>query len=273
MTKRKSFGIVLIMVAIIATIFTFTHPITAHAAAKKAPKLNKTKVTLTITKKKTKPSVQLKVKNTAGKKVKWSTNKKNIVKVSKNGKVTAKSKGTAMVFAKVNKKTLRCKITVKDKRVTNTAPVDNKPEPAPTPECDHTYEDHWATFEEYYEDTPSANYFCYCGLFEDEKAYQQHLFEMSSKMDGWAREPWEKCMGLHGTAVRDGKSTAGSILINGEPHLFVQTKYIDKRTCTKCGVVRTTWDMPSARPTANMAPAIVPSGTPVLPPAPPSINQ
>lgn len=273
MTKRKSFSIVLIMVAIIATIFTFTHPITAHAAAKKAPKLNKTKVTLTITKKKTKPSVQLKVKNTAGKRVKWSVDKKNIVKVSKNGKVTAKSKGTATVFAKINKKTLRCKVIIKDKRVTNTAPIDKTPEPTPTPECDHTYEDHWATFEEYYENTSASKCYCYCGMFLDEKAYRQHIFEMESKMGSWAREPWEKCMGLHGTAVRDGKSTVGEIPINGKYHPFVQTKYIDKRTCTKCGVVRTTWDMPSARPTANMAPAIVPSGTPVLPPAPPSVNQ
>lgn len=247
-----------VFITAFAIMLTLAIPMTAHAAAKKAPKLNKTKVTLTITKKKTKPSVQLKVKNTAGKKVKWSTNKKNIVKVSKNGKVTAKSKGTATVFAKINKKTLRCKVTVKDNRITNTAPVDNKPEPTPEPACDHTYEDHWTTFEEYYDSNVTYSASCYCGMFADEKAYRQHLFEMSGKMDGWAREPWEKCMGLHGTAVREGNSTSGGTNINGKHYLFVQTKYIDKRTCTKCGVVRTTWDMPSARPSTGMMTPITP---------------
>ena len=66
---RKSITVI----TIIAMALTLAMPVTAEAATKKAPKINKTKVTLTITKKKTKPTVQLKVKNTAGKKVKWTS--------------------------------------------------------------------------------------------------------------------------------------------------------------------------------------------------------
>ena len=50
-------------IVVIALTLTLAMPVTAEAATKKAPKLNKSKVTLTITKKKTKPAVQLKVKN------------------------------------------------------------------------------------------------------------------------------------------------------------------------------------------------------------------
>lgn len=78
--------------------------------------LNKTKVTLTMTNKKTNPAYQLKVKNAAGKKVKWTTSNKNIVIVSKTGKITAKKKGNAVIKAKVGNRTLTCKVVVKDNR-------------------------------------------------------------------------------------------------------------------------------------------------------------
>lgn len=48
-------------------------------------------------------------------KVKWSSSNKKVATVSKSGKVTAKQSGTATISAKVNKKTLKCKITVKVK--------------------------------------------------------------------------------------------------------------------------------------------------------------
>ena len=110
-------------IVVIALTLTLAMPVTAEAATKKAPKLNKSKVTLTITKKKTKPTVQLKVKNTAGKKVKWTSSNKKVVTVSKKGKVTAKKKGSAVVKVKVGNRTLKCKVTVKDKRKA----VSNKP--------------------------------------------------------------------------------------------------------------------------------------------------
>ena len=104
------------VITVFTIMLTLAMPVTAEAATKKAPKLNKSKVTLTITKKKTKPAVQLKVKNAAGRKVKWTSSNKKVATVSKKGK------GVAMITAKVKgSKTLRCKVTVKDNRkpVTN----------------------------------------------------------------------------------------------------------------------------------------------------------
>ena len=122
------------VITVFAIMLTLAMPVTAEAAAKKAPKLNKSKVTLTITKKKTKPTVQLKVKNTAGKKVKWTSSNKKVVTVSKKGKVVAKKKGSAIVKVKVGNRVLRCKVTVKDTR----KPVSNKPVT-----CQHKWVKHY----------------------------------------------------------------------------------------------------------------------------------
>ena len=134
----------IVFITAVAIMLTLAMPMSAEAASKKAPKLNKTKTTLTITKKKTKPAVQLKVKNAAGRKVKWASSNKKVVTVNKNGKVVAKKKGTAMITVKVKgSKTLRCKVTVKDNRKS----VTKKPAPAPGPnpapkpdgECEHDW--------------------------------------------------------------------------------------------------------------------------------------
>ena len=45
--------------------------------------------------------------------VKWVSSNKAIATVSKNGKVTAKSTGSATIAAKMAKKTYKCKLTVK----------------------------------------------------------------------------------------------------------------------------------------------------------------
>ncbi len=81
---------------------------TSAEGKKKAPKINKKKLTLTVGK-----SYKLKVKNNK-KKVKWSTSKKKVATVKK-GKVTAKKAGKATITAKVGKKKLTCKVTVKNK--------------------------------------------------------------------------------------------------------------------------------------------------------------
>ena len=123
--------------------------------------LSKTKVTLTITKKKTKPAVQLKVKNAAGKKVKWTTSNKKVITVNKNGKVVAKKKGSAVVKAKVGKKTLTCKVVVKDNRKTAKTPVKTPTVPTPPTvteeptECQHIWEKHFVT--------TGTIYTCNCG--------------------------------------------------------------------------------------------------------------
>lgn len=167
-------------IVVIAMALTLAMPVTAEAATKKAPKLNKSKVTLTITKKKTKPTVQLKVKNTAGKKVKWTSSNKKVVTVSKKGKVVAKKKGSAVVKVKVGNRVLRCKVTVRDKRKA----VSNKPN-SNTDEnnsntdnsnttCQHT----WVT-KSVDEEVTVIGCQCACGeVFGNQKEWQEHRVEM-----------------------------------------------------------------------------------------------
>ena len=71
-------------------------------------KLNKTKVTLFKGE-----SITLTVTKKKGK-VNWSSSKKSVASVSSSGKVTAKKVGTAYIYAKVGKRTLKCKVTVRE---------------------------------------------------------------------------------------------------------------------------------------------------------------
>lgn len=153
------------VITVFAIMLTLAMPVTAEAATKKAPKLNKSKVTLTITKKKTKPTVQLKVKNTAGKKVKWTSSNKKVVTVSAKGKVTAKKKGSAVITVKVKgSKTLRCKVTVKDTRKN----ISNKPVA-----CQHKWVKHYVEETVTYDATQ-----CACGqIFDNGSDWQQHRVE------------------------------------------------------------------------------------------------
>ena len=83
-------------------------------AKKTKIKLNKKKATLVVGK-----SLRLKVKGTK-KKVKWKSNRKKVATVSSKGVVKAKKKGKANITAKVAKKKLVCKITVKNKKTPST---------------------------------------------------------------------------------------------------------------------------------------------------------
>ena len=160
----------IITITAVAIMLTLAMPMSAEAASKKAPKLNKTKVTLTITKKKTKPAVQLKVKNAAGRKVKWTSSNKKVATVSKKGKIVAKKKGVAMITVKVKgSKTLRCKVTVKDNRKAVTKkPITN---PAPNGECEHN----WVQKEK----VVDTKYACSCGkLFDTEEQWTMHNDEV-----------------------------------------------------------------------------------------------
>ena len=162
----KNLNKIITTIVAIALTLTLAMPVTAEAATKKAPKLSKSKVTLTITKKKTKPAVQLKVKNVSAKKVKWTSSNKKIVTVSAKGKVTAKKKGSAVITVKVKgSKTLRCKVTVKDTRK-NTS---NKPVA-----CQHKWVKH------YVKETVTVDACqCECGkIFETNAEWQQHSIEM-----------------------------------------------------------------------------------------------
>ena len=72
-------------------------------------KLNKKAISLDVGK-----TQKLKVYGTNAK-VKWSSTKPSVAKVGKSGIVTAVSSGSATIKAKVGKKTLSCKVTVKEK--------------------------------------------------------------------------------------------------------------------------------------------------------------
>ena len=82
--------------------------------AGKAAKLNKQKATLYKGK-----STTLKVTGAAGK-VTWKSSKPSVASVNGKGKVTAKKAGTASITAKVNGKTYRCKVTVKNPSLNKT---------------------------------------------------------------------------------------------------------------------------------------------------------
>ena len=102
MKKFKSllFGLVLALVCV--SMVTSTDVVQASSI-----KLNKTSLTIYTGK-----SSTLKVSGTS-KKVTWSSSNKKVATVSSKGTVSAKSAGTAIITAKVNKKNLRCKVTVK----------------------------------------------------------------------------------------------------------------------------------------------------------------
>ena len=76
-----------------------------------APKLSKSSITINKGK-----SYTLKVSN-ASSRVRWSVKNKKVATVTSKGKITAKGKGTTYVYAKVGKKTLKCKVTVKEPAV------------------------------------------------------------------------------------------------------------------------------------------------------------
>ena len=95
--------------ALAATLVLTTAAIPTFAAAK--PALSQSKLTMTVGQ-----SKKLSVKNAAGDKITWKSNKASVAAVTKKGKVTAKSAGKAVVSATLKKadKTLKCKVTVKE---------------------------------------------------------------------------------------------------------------------------------------------------------------
>lgn len=106
MMLRKKFTILLLIVALICPMVFSAGSVQAASKVR----LNKTKITLVVGQKK-----KLKVKGTK-KKVKWSSSKKSVVSVSKKGVIKAKKKGKAVITARVGKKKLKCKVTVKNKK-------------------------------------------------------------------------------------------------------------------------------------------------------------
>ena len=82
----------------------------AQAAAK--PKLNKKSAQIYVGE-----SVTLKVKNQGKNAVVWSSSKPSVAKVDINGKVAGLKKGTATIKAQIGKKTLKCTVSVKVRKI------------------------------------------------------------------------------------------------------------------------------------------------------------
>ena len=97
----KAFSVCLVFMLVLSVV-----PMQAQAKTK--VKINKTKATIYVGK-----TTTLKITGT-NKKIKWSSSNKKIATVSSKGKVTAKKKGTATITAKVNGKSYKCKVTVKN---------------------------------------------------------------------------------------------------------------------------------------------------------------
>lgn len=101
---------ILIISTILSVSYAFALPAqtgTQEAYAASKVKISKTKATIPKGK-----TLQLRMIGTK-KKAKWSSSKKSVAIVSKNGKVAAKKNGKATITAKVGSKKYSCKITVK----------------------------------------------------------------------------------------------------------------------------------------------------------------
>lgn len=93
----------IVSIVLILALAVMMMPVNANAAVK----LNTTKKTIEVGQ-----SVTLKVTGTT-QKVTWKSSNKKVATVTQKGKVTGKQEGKATISAKVGKKTLKCKITVK----------------------------------------------------------------------------------------------------------------------------------------------------------------
>ena len=107
MKKLKSLLISLALALVCVSMVISTDVVEAASV-----RLNKTSITMY-----TGQTSTLKVSGTS-KKVTWSTSNKKVATVSSKGVVSAKSSGSATITARVNSKTLRCKVSIK-KRTTN----------------------------------------------------------------------------------------------------------------------------------------------------------
>ena len=102
--KKKFVGMTVLFAAVICLILSI-RPVNVKAAK---IKLNKTEASLEVGDK-----VKLKVKNTS-KKIKWKSDNKAVATVTQRGNVVGVSAGECTITAKVGKKTLKCKVNVKD---------------------------------------------------------------------------------------------------------------------------------------------------------------
>ena len=125
--KRWKKNLLVLALLSFAVIFANVTPKYHTVSAASKTTLNYKKKTLTKGR-----TLKLKVKGTK-KKVKWSSSKKKVASVNAKGKVTAKSKGKAVITAKVGAKEYRCKITVVLPKKETEAAGQKTPETTVTP--------------------------------------------------------------------------------------------------------------------------------------------
>ena len=123
--KKLKKGLTIALLTVVTTVFLAGMTTANVEAATAAPKLNKTSVSI---KEGQKSTLSATVNGKKVTKVTWKTSNKNIATVSTKGVVTAKKAGSAKITAKVNGKTVTCKVSVKKVAATkiNAAPKLNK---------------------------------------------------------------------------------------------------------------------------------------------------
>lgn len=109
--KRIILFPILLMLLICTPICTFYTEVPRNVSASAKVKLNAKKKTLLKGK-----SFQLKLKNNK-RKIKWTSSKKKVATVNKNGKVKAKKVGTTIITATVANKKYTCKLTVENPKI------------------------------------------------------------------------------------------------------------------------------------------------------------
>ncbi len=87
------------------------HPEPTPTPAPKPVKINKTSIILVKGK-----TFQLELRNAASK-ISWSSSKKSVASVSRNGKVTGRKKGKAVITAKIGRTTKKCRVTVEEPKL------------------------------------------------------------------------------------------------------------------------------------------------------------
>lgn len=108
----------LILSLCLFSFFCMNIEISAHGL--KDVKLNHSKMTM-----KEGQTVKLSLKNAPKSKIKWSSDRKKIVKVNKSGKIKALKAGKAVVYAKYKGKKYKCTIKVKPIQVTQNTEAEN----------------------------------------------------------------------------------------------------------------------------------------------------
>ena len=110
-TKKFIIAVFIVLSAIFIVPNVIPGMMESHTVEASSTKINITKKTLNIGE-----SCKLKITGTK-KKIKWSTSNKQVATVNSDGKVKAKKKGTAIITAKVGKKSYKCKITVTNEKI------------------------------------------------------------------------------------------------------------------------------------------------------------